>query len=135
MATFEIGGCTRYNCFELIALDVSIDQQEPVGSPGDFTLTGTVASSDPVTSLGLTVNGGVPIPLTLLADGTFITLVTTMTPGLNTLVVTATDIDETDSAQLVVGFQPPAQLRDDIVLDALGDVIERVPWHLRSRRP
>lgn len=116
------------------ALKVRIDQVEPLGtSAGSFDITGTVVSGDPVTSLLLTLNGGDPIALVLI-DGIFATTVTDLVSGLNTIVVTATDFDDTDSASVVVANQPD-EAREPVLLSAIGDVIERVPWHLRSRRP
>lgn len=133
MATFELGGCTRYSLFQLISLEVTIDQVEPLGtSAGSIDISGTVVSSDPITSLVLTLNGDDPITL-VLSDGTFAVKVTDLISGLNTIVVTATDFDQTDSASIVVASQPD-ETRELLLLSAIGDVIERVPWHLRSMR-
>lgn len=116
-------------------LKVSIDQVEPLGtSAGSFDLTGTVLSGDPVISLVMTLNGGDPVALVLQGDGTYETRVTDLISGLNTIVVTATDFDDTDSASVVVANQPD-EAREVVLLSAVRDVIERVPWHLRAQRP
>lgn len=115
-----------------ITLSVRIDQVEPLGTSASvFTISGFVIAEDTVLTLTLSVNGSVQaLPIT--PDLTFSEVVALIT-GLNTLIVTATDSDESDEKTIIVASQPD-EAREPVLLSAIGDVIERVPWHLRSMR-
>ena len=136
----SFGGCVGYSTAETAAvfppvpLTIQLDQSAPAATAsGSFELSGSITSSEAITTATLSVNG-VTKDLVLDGAGAFAVVVDTLNQGFNTLVVDASDPDESAQETLVVAYQPAAQLRDVLVLDPVSIVIERMPWHLRASR-